>query len=138
MTDDSTGLTISASVMDFEKAMVLATLTSLSFMLTGGFFAENLGNWVKWVQYLSPFYYSYQACVQIEFDAPVKCDGSGGLENLCGGSTVGYAAAEDVQKLLGAGNHSTTFNCMMLFCIFVVGRIFAYLQLAKHKTGGRV
>jgi len=134
---ESIGLVISASVMDFERAMVIATLVSLTFMLTGGFFAENLGDFVKWVQYLSPFYYSYQACIQIEFDHPVACDGSGGLENLCGGRDTGYASAEDVQKLLGAGAHSTAFNCGMLTVIFLVGRYIAYWQLSRHKTGGR-
>ena len=39
---ESIGLLIGATVMDFEKAMVIGTLTSLAMMLSGGFFAQNV------------------------------------------------------------------------------------------------
>ncbi|GMH54055.1 hypothetical protein TrRE_jg13049 [Triparma retinervis] len=45
---ESVGLLIGATVMDAEKAMVTATLVSLSQMLSGGFFARRIGDGVRW------------------------------------------------------------------------------------------
>ena len=56
---ESVGLLIGATVMDSEKAMVTATLVSLSQMLSGGFFARRIGDGVRWLQFLSPFKFSY-------------------------------------------------------------------------------
>jgi len=49
------GLLIGATVPDFERAVVVMTLVSLSLMLTGGFFVQNIPSFFSWVQYLSPF-----------------------------------------------------------------------------------
>ena len=83
---------------------------------------------------MSPFKYSYHACLMISFTEDVKCDGSGGLASLCGGSDVGYAAKEDVIELLGAKG-SVPFNCAMLFLISCVGRFAAYAALRRVKDG---
>merc|ERR1739848_337277 len=116
-----------------EKAMVIATLMSLAMMLTGGFFAEHVGEYVRWVQYLSPFKFSYHACIQIAFDSDVKCDGSGGLEGLCGDG-VEYAKRDDVLEMLGKeGGVASNVGC--LFLMSIVGRFAAYFALRSVKDG---
>jgi len=131
---ESIGLLVGATVLDMEKAMVVATLISLAMMLTGGFFAEHVAGYIGWVQYLSPFKYSYHACLQIAFDSDVKCDGSGALENLCK-EGVEYAARRDVLDMLGAKG-SVLFNVFGLFVISIAGRIAAYAALRRTKDGG--
>jgi hypothetical protein len=130
---ESIGLFIGATVLDMEKAMVIATLVSLAMMLTGGFFAEHVDDYVGWVQFLSPFKYSYHACIQFAFDSDVKCDGSGALGNLCSGDAE-YASREDVLDFLGQEG-SVAFNVGMLFLISIVGRIAAYFALRRVKNG---
>jgi hypothetical protein len=41
--------------MDFEKAIMVMTLVSLSLMLTGGYFVENIPGFFHWITFLSPF-----------------------------------------------------------------------------------
>ena len=134
---ESIGLLIGATVMDMQKAMVVGTLVSLAMMLSGGFFAENMEDFVSWVQYLSPFKYSYHACLSIGFNDGVKCDGSGGLGMLCENLGVGNVATrQQVFDFLG-GNGTVGFNIAMLMLMSVVCRLGAYFQLRRVKGEGR-
>ncbi len=131
---ESIGLLIGATIMDMEKAMVVGTLTSLAMMLTGGFFRKDVDQYIGWVQYLSPFKYSYHACVQIGFSEDVECDGSGVLESLCEEDGTGTVEREDIWALLGA-TESIAFNIGMLIVMSIVCRFLAYLSLRRMKGG---
>mmetsp|Transcript_3840 Transcript_3840/g.7273 ORF Transcript_3840/g.7273 Transcript_3840/m.7273 type:complete len:650 (+) Transcript_3840:44-1993(+) len=134
---ESIGLLIGATVMDMQKAMVVGTLVSLAMMLSGGFFAENMEEFVSWVQYLSPFKYSYHACLSIGFADGVRCDGSGNLGSLCESVGLGNTASrDDVFNFLG-GNGTVAFNIGMLLAMSVVCRLGAYFQLRRVKGEGR-
>ncbi|GMI11570.1 hypothetical protein TrVE_jg8546 [Triparma verrucosa] len=134
---ESIGLLIGATVMDMQKAMVVGTLVSLAMMLSGGFFAEKMEDFVSWVQYFSPFKYSYHACLEIGFFDGVKCDGSGGLGSLCESVGTGnIAPGPDVVKFLG-GNGTIAFNISMLMLMSVLCRLLAYYQLRRVKGEGR-
>ncbi|XP_028394230.1 ABC transporter G family member 9-like [Dendronephthya gigantea] len=63
----SIGLAIGATVMSFNKGIVVAAVTMLTFMLLGGFYTDRVPFWLEWVQYLSFLTYSYQNCQIMEF-----------------------------------------------------------------------
>lgn len=130
---ESVGIFIGTVTMDFEKAMVLATLASMALMLTGGFFAQRLPLFLKWFQYLSPFKYSYDACLQLVFDSPVPCDGGVVMAQCVGASTV---AANDVLDYLSVSD-SLPLNACLLILFLVAFRIAAYLSLRflPHNSG---
>jgi ABC-type multidrug transport system permease subunit len=71
--------------MDYEKAMTIATVTSLALMLTGGYFVKNLPSFLSWVRYVSPFKYSYDACIQLAFDRDIPCNNGEVLEECLSG-----------------------------------------------------
>lgn len=112
------------------KGMVVMTVISLGLMVVGGFFVRQIPFWITWLGYISPFKYSYNASVQLVFDKPVPCDGSGVL-SACGGASSGAASVQDVLKFLGV-EFSTGFNVAMLLILFVGMRFFAFFAL-KHK-----
>jgi len=122
---ESVGLFIGTMTMDFEKAMVLATLFALALMLVGGFFAQRLPVFVRWVGYLSPFRYSYNGCVQIEFDRPISCTNGETLtdclhhDSVSGHRAVDYLKVEDSVPLC--------VGCLIAF--IVTFRVLAYLAL---------
>jgi len=70
---EAMGVFIGTSTMDYEKAMTIATVTSLALMLTGGYFVKNLPEFLGWVRFVSPFKYSYDACIKLGFDREVPC-----------------------------------------------------------------
>lgn len=130
---ESVGLFIGTITMDYEKAMVIATLTSLALMLAGGFFIRNLPVFVQWIRYISPFKYSYDACLQLEFSRQIPCDGGDVLVECIGNDSVSGQTASD---FLGA-TESVALNSCMLIVFTVAFRFFAYLALRfmPHNSG---
>lgn len=136
MAGEAIGLLVGATIYDMEKGMTFMTVISLFLALVGGFFVENVPSFLVWCKYLSPFKYSFDASLQLVFDEPVPCDGSGALETLCGGSDDGYAQPQDVIAFLGVQG-SVGFNVGILIAIGLVPRYFAYLSLRSKKEGDR-
>lgn len=129
---ESLGLLVGASISAMDKALTVMTISTLTLMLLGGFFVENIPSFVKWARFLSPFKYAFDGSLQLVFDRDVPCDGTGALENLCRGRSEGYAASEDVLKTLGVQG-SISFNIGMLFVICLLPRYLAYLALRRQK-----
>ena len=61
------GLSIGATVMSFNKGIVVAAVTMLTFMLLGGFFTRRVPFWLQWCSYLSFITYSFENCLIMEF-----------------------------------------------------------------------
>lgn len=133
---EAIGLLIGGAIYDLEKAIATMTVFTLALMLLGGFFVENIPVWIAWGKYLSPFKYAFDSSLQVIFDKPVPCDGSGALEQLCAGADTGYASARDVLDLF-AVQGTIAFNVGMLLVICFVPRYFAYLALRFKKEGER-
>lgn len=133
---ESMGLCIGASIYEMDKAMTVMTVITLAMMLVGGFFVQNVPEFLTWAKYLSPFKYAFDASQQLVFDRPVPCDGSGDLEELCAGSDTGFATPEEVYDFLGVTG-SVAFNAGMLFVFFAIPRFIAYAALRAKKGSER-
>lgn len=134
---ESIGLLVGASVYDMEKAMASMTVISLALMLLGGFFVQKIPSWLVWGKYLSPFKYSFDASRRLVFDRPVPCDGSGALEELCGGDgDREFATSEEVLRFLDVEG-TVLFNSLCLLAIGLVPRYIAYLALRAKKEDNR-
>jgi len=135
MAGESYGLMIGASVMDFEKSLVVMVVFALTLMVLGGFYVDNVPIWASWLKFLSPFKYAFDASQQMVFDENLPCDGSKQLE-MCNGSAKGFVTPEQMNEYLGAQG-SIGFNMGMLLVLFFVPRYIAYLFLLKKKDGER-
>lgn len=132
---ESIGLFMGAAVLDMERGMVVMTVTALALMVVGGFFVRTIPFWVQWLGYLSPFKYSYNSSVQLVFDRPVPCDGSGVL-SVCEGGSEGAASVNDILTFLGVEG-TPGFNVGLLIVIFIVMRVLAFFALKGKKAGER-
>lgn len=128
---------VGTTVYDMEKAMTVMTVFSLFLMLLGGFFVENVPVFIAWAKYLSPFKYAYDASLQLVFNSPVPCDGSGALGDICGGASTGSASPDEVLNYLGVQG-SVGFNVGLLFVLILVPRYIAYRALRAKKAGERM
>ncbi len=133
---ESIGLFLGAAVLDMEKGMVIMTVSALSLMVVGGFFVRNVPSWILWLGYISPFKYSYNSSVQLVFNQPVPCDGSG-LLAACEGGSEGYASEQEVLDFLGV-QFTAGQNAALLLTIFVVVRIMAFFALKSKKSEERM
>lgn len=136
MAGEAIGLFVGATIYDMEKGMTAMTVTALALALLGGFFVENVPSFLQWAKFLSPFKYAFDASLPLVFDEPVPCDGSGALEDICGGSDTGFAQPEEVIAFLGVQG-SVGFNVGILIVIGLVPRYVAYLALRAKKEGDR-
>lgn len=132
---ESIGVFVGTTTLDYEKAMVTATLTSMALMLTGGYFVQNLEEFVKWVRYFSPFSYSYNACLRLVFDRDIPCD-DGSVFAECAVPGVKSVHPSVVFDYVGQEN-SVSYNVGLLVVFIVFFRIAAYLTLrfVPHNNG---
>lgn len=96
---------------------------------------ENVPYFLVWSKFLSPFKYSFDASLQLVFDKPVPCDGSGVIQGICGvdDQTI---SPDQVLEFLGVQG-SVGFNVGILLAIGLVPRYLAYLALRAKKEGDR-
>jgi len=132
---ESLGLLVGATVMDMEQAMVILTVCTLTLMLVGGFFVKNIPFWIKWIRFLSPFKYAFDASQNLTFNRNVPCDGSGVLL-ACNIPGATHATPEQIREELVIEG-SVIFNAMMLIVIFLVARLGAFFSLKSHRGGER-
>lgn len=131
---EAMGVFIGTSTMDYEKAMTIATVASLALMLTGGYFIQNLPSFLGWIRFISPFKYSYDACIMLGFDRNVPCTNGEVLEEcLPGVDEVDKSVAWDY---LGA-TETVGENVGALVAIMLFFRLAAYLALrfVPHNNG---
>jgi len=133
---ESLGLLVAASVMDFEKSMTLLIVFTLTCLVSGGFYVNNIPSFMNWIPYLSPFKYAYHSATTLIFDHPVRCDGSGVLEAICNKDGVEFATPEEIRKFLFL-HDSVAFNCGMMVVLVFVTRYLAFLALKCKKGGER-
>jgi ABC-type multidrug transport system permease subunit len=129
------GLFIGAAIYDLPRALTIMTVITLALMLLGGFYVENVPSFIAWAKYLSPFKYAFDSSLQVIFDRPVPCDGSGALRELCANGETAASAA-DVVSFLGIQG-SLGFNIAMLLVLGFLPRYGAYLALRMKKGGER-
>mmetsp|Transcript_59354 Transcript_59354/g.126201 ORF Transcript_59354/g.126201 Transcript_59354/m.126201 type:complete len:760 (+) Transcript_59354:109-2388(+) len=134
---ESIGLFMGAAILDMEKGMVVMTIVSLSLMVVGGFFVRNIPSWILWMGYLSPFKYSYNSSVQLVFDRPVPCDGSGVIAACSDYPATQFATEEQVREFLGV-QFSAGVNAALLLVMFVGIRILAFFVLKSKKAEERM
>merc|ERR1712146_491095 len=87
------------------------------------------------VQWLSPFMYASNAALEVIFDLPLPCDGSG---QICtAGNTTDLIPYEYVLESFAVkGTIGLNIGLLLLFCF--VPRIFTYIILRRKKGGERI
>ena len=134
---EAIGLLVGASIYDLQKAITVMTVGTLALMLLGGFFVENIPEFIEWGKFVSPFKYAFDSSLLLIFDRPIPCDGSGILQDLCdNGGDTGEANDKDVRDFIGIqGSMGFNVGLLLLLCLFP--RYFAYLALRSKKSGDR-
>ncbi|XP_018626010.1 ABC transporter G family member 22-like isoform X1 [Nicotiana tomentosiformis] len=63
------GLAIGAAFMDVKKATTFASVTLMTFMLSGGFFVQEVPRFISWVRYISINYHTYRLLLKIQYNS---------------------------------------------------------------------
>ncbi|XP_051129326.1 ABC transporter G family member 14-like isoform X2 [Andrographis paniculata] len=64
----SLGLAFGAILMDVKQAATLASVTTLVFLIAGGYYVRQIPPFIVWLKYLSYSYYCYKLLLGIQYD----------------------------------------------------------------------
>ncbi|CAN4121195.1 unnamed protein product [Withania somnifera] len=101
------GLAIGVAFMDTKKATTFASVTLMTFMLSGGFFVQEVPAFISWVRYISINYHTYRILLKIQYNS---------LRSLK------YGSVDDSSGVVGA-----------MFVMVIGYRMLAYFLLSKMK-----
>ena len=131
---ESLGLLLGAMLQDLGKGWVAANITSLGFLLVGGYYIENIPYWLQiWTKWLSFFKYAYDASLQLQFmgERLYQCV-NGAYIDVCKANLNGTFTGDDALKYFKT-DLSNGFNFLVLFGMFIAFRIAVYITLRFIK-----
>ncbi|CAF1454126.1 unnamed protein product [Adineta steineri] len=127
---ESIGLFFGALFQDVRKAIVASHVCLLGFLLAVGYFSHNTPYWLTvWVKWISFFTYAYSGCMQLQFmgERTYQCT-DGAYTDMCKNNTNGTFISNEAIKYFNL-NLNVGFNFLVLFGMFIVYRIAAYIAL---------
>ncbi|KAJ1564825.1 hypothetical protein HK096_006058, partial [Nowakowskiella sp. JEL0078] len=134
------GLFVGTVSTDIDTGMVIATVSLMSMLLVGGFFAKHVPVFLSWLKYLSLFYYAFNACQTFELstgNVQFQCDPKSEFNNIlpsCSRGSDTVSGDEILKYALGAETNFG-FTIGLIVVIWVVFRVAAYLTLRYVKHG---
>ncbi|EOY25353.1 hypothetical protein QUC31_009237 [Theobroma cacao] len=123
LVSQSLGLAIGAILMDIKQATTLASVTTLVFLIAGGYYVQQIPAFIVWLKYLSYSYYCYKLLLGVQYNEDDYYECSKGV--LC---RVG-----DLPAIKSMGlNHLWVDVCIM--ALMLVGyRLIAYMALHRVR-----
>ncbi|GAA6063063.1 hypothetical protein JCM10212_003008 [Sporobolomyces blumeae] len=115
----------------FAQASLLANGFSIPFVLASGYIITNLGAYISWCRWLSPYFYSFNWQARLQFlGRTFACDGiTGPALNQCQGRNVLIGMRFNL-------NTPTYVFPLGLLGFIVVTYVWATINLANFHPGG--
>ncbi|XP_022136382.1 ABC transporter G family member 14 [Momordica charantia] len=81
LVSQSLGLAFGAILMDVKQATTLASVTTLVFLIAGGYYIQQIPPFIVWLKYLSYSYYCYKLLLGVQYrnDDVYECGRTGEL-----------------------------------------------------------
>ncbi|ONK55955.1 uncharacterized protein A4U43_C10F2660 [Asparagus officinalis] len=123
LVSQSLGLAIGAILMDVKQATTLASVTTLVFLIAGGYYVQQIPVFIVWLKYLSYSFYCYKLLLGVQFEDDDEYECSSGV--MC--RVVDYPAIKSVGL-----KHMWVDVCIM--ALMLIGyRLVAFMALHRLK-----
>eukprot|EP00250_Pteridium_aquilinum_P017388 c23608_g2_i3 orf=356-2602(+) len=124
LADQGMGIAIGAIMMDLKKATTLASVTLLTFMLSGGFFVQSIPSFISWIRHISYNYHTFKLLVKVQYDSGqlVDCDAPTGCKKIVN-SAIFHSLSVD----------GGAMEAIVLLSMIVGYRLIAYVALRQMK-----
>ncbi|CAM8903953.1 unnamed protein product [Rhodiola kirilowii] len=120
----SLGLAIGAILMDIKQATTLASVTTLVFLIAGGYYVQQIPPFIVWLKYLSYSYYCYKLLLGVHYDESDTYECANGV--LC--RVVDYSAVKSV------GLKNLWVDVCAMAMMLVGYRLLAYIALHRVRV----
>lgn len=123
LVSQSLGLAFGAVLMDVKQATTLASVTTLVFLIAGGYYIQQIPPFILWLKYLSYSYYCYRLLLGVQYgnDDVYEC----GEGKLC--RVVDFPAVKSV------GLDGLWVDVFVMAVMLVAYRLVAYLALHRVR-----
>ncbi|KAL6212688.1 hypothetical protein ACLB2K_017906 [Fragaria x ananassa] len=124
LVSQSLGLAIGAILMDIKQATTLASVTTLVFLIAGGYYIQQIPPFIVWLKYLSYSFYCYKLLLGVQYREDDYYECSKGV--LC---RVG-----DLPAVKSMGDLNNLWIDVSILALMLIGyRFMAYLALHRVR-----
>ncbi|KNA06248.1 hypothetical protein SOVF_182900 [Spinacia oleracea] len=122
----SLGLAIGAILMDIKPATTLASVTTLVFLIAGGYYVQQIPPFIVWLKYLSYSYYCYKLLLGVQYQEndTYPCLKMGKWD---------YCRVIDVPAVKSMGLTNLWMDVCVLALMLIGYRVIAYLALQRIR-----
>ncbi|EPS63929.1 hypothetical protein M569_10851 [Genlisea aurea] len=119
------GLLFGALLMDVKQAATLASVTTLVFLIAGGYYVRRIPPFIGWIRYLSFSYYSYRMLLGVQYGEGdvYECGGGGGGTSYC--------RVADFPAVKAVGLGGLWVDAAAMVAMLVGYRVLAYFALRR-------
>ncbi|KAJ0549610.1 putative ABC transporter, AAA+ ATPase domain, ABC-2 type transporter [Helianthus annuus] len=119
----SLGLAFGAILMDVKQATTLASVTTLVFLIAGGYYVQQIPPFIVWLKYLSYSYYCYKLLLGVQYHENDLYECSKGV----------YCKVADFQAVKSVGLNNLAMDLSIMALMLIGYRFVAYLALHKVR-----
>ncbi|CAA2956338.1 ABC transporter G family member 14 [Olea europaea subsp. europaea] len=119
----SLGLAFGALLMDVKQAATLASVTTLVFLIAGGYYIRQIPPFIVWLKYLSYSYYCYKLLLGVQYseDDYYEC------------ATGGHCRVTEYPAVKAVGISHLWTDVAVMALMLVGYRFIAYLALHRVR-----
>lgn len=122
LVSQSLGLAFGAILMDVKQATTLASVTTLVFLIAGGYYIQQIPAFIVWLKYLSYSYYCFKLLLGVQYkeDDYYEC-------------SKGYCRVADFPSVKSVGLNHLWIDVSIMALMLVGYRFIAYLALRRVR-----
>ncbi|PHU08714.1 ABC transporter G family member 14 [Capsicum chinense] len=123
LVSQSLGLAFGALLMDVKQATTLASVTTLVFLIAGGYYIQQIPRFIVWLKYLSYSYYSYKLLLGVQYNDNDYYECSRGV----------YCQVANLPAIQSVGLNNMWIDVSVMAVMLIVYRLVAYLALTHVR-----
>ncbi|KAG5589237.1 hypothetical protein H5410_039751 [Solanum commersonii] len=123
LVSQSLGLAFGALLMDVKQATTLASVTTLVFLIAGGYYIQQIPPFIVWLKYLSYSYYSYKLLLGVQYNDNDYYECSKGV----------YCQVANLPAIESVGLNNMWIDVSVMAVMLVGYRVVAYLALTRVR-----
>ncbi|XP_027081585.1 ABC transporter G family member 14 [Coffea eugenioides] len=123
LVSQSLGLAFGAILMDVKQATTLASVTTLVFLIAGGYYIQQIPAFIVWLKYLSYSYYCFKLLLGVQYNGNDYYECSKGV----------YCRVADFPYVKSVGLNHLWIDVSIMALMMVGYRFIAYLALRRVR-----
>lgn len=119
----SLGLAFGALLMDVKQATTLASVTTLVFLMAGGYYIQQIPPFIVWLKYLSYSYYCYKLLLGVQYNNDDMYECSKGV----------HCRVAEFPAVKSVGLDHLAIDVFVMALMLIGYRLIAYLALHRVR-----